>query len=145
MTHDNKISYAIFLCELTICVWTHIFLHVLLRRYEKNYIYEVREHLLNYRNTTLHDKVCHWLATGRWWFSPGTLVSSTNKTDSHDITDILLKVVLNTIHPHPLLNFLINSFKFQRIQKIWYWIQVSQMFTVSIYIHQYLIKLYNNL
>ena len=33
-----------------------------------------------------------------WWFSPGTPVSSTNKTDRHDITEILLKVVLNTIH-----------------------------------------------
>ena len=42
------------------------------------------------------DKVCQWLATG-WWFSPGPLVSSTNKTDRHDITEILLKVVLNTI------------------------------------------------
>jgi hypothetical protein len=31
-------------------------------------------------------------------FSPGTLVSSTNKTDSHDITEILLKVALNTIN-----------------------------------------------
>ena len=31
------------------------------------------------------------------WFSPGTPVSSTNKTDRHDITEILLKVVLNTI------------------------------------------------
>jgi hypothetical protein len=31
-------------------------------------------------------------------FSPGTLVSSTNKSDSHDITQILLKVALNTIH-----------------------------------------------
>jgi hypothetical protein len=40
--------------------------------------------------TTLYDKVCQWLATGRW-FSPGTLVSSTNKTDRHDITEILLK------------------------------------------------------
>jgi hypothetical protein len=46
-------------------------------------------------DTTLCDKVCLWLATGRW-FSPGTLVSSTNKTDWHDITEILLKVVLNT-------------------------------------------------
>jgi len=36
------------------------------------------------------------LATG-WWFSPGTLVSSTNKTDCHDITEILLKVAFNTI------------------------------------------------
>ena len=32
------------------------------------------------------------------WFSPGTLVSSTNKTDCHDIAEILLKVVLNTIN-----------------------------------------------
>jgi hypothetical protein len=36
--------------------------------------------------------------TGQW-FSPGPPVSSTNKTDCHDITEILLKnkVVLNTI------------------------------------------------
>jgi hypothetical protein len=32
-------------------------------------------------------------------FSPGTPVSSTNKTDSDDITEISLKVVLNTIIP----------------------------------------------
>jgi hypothetical protein len=31
------------------------------------------------------------------WFSPGTLVSSTKKTDRHDIAEILLKVALNTI------------------------------------------------
>jgi hypothetical protein len=31
------------------------------------------------------------------WFSPCTPVSSTNKTDRHDITEILLKVALNTI------------------------------------------------
>jgi hypothetical protein len=33
--------------------------------------------------------VSWWLATGRW-FSPGTPVSSINKTDRHDITEILL-------------------------------------------------------
>ena len=48
------------------------------------------------RCTTLCDKVCQWLATGRW-FSPGPPVSSTNKTDRHDMTEILLKVVINTI------------------------------------------------
>jgi hypothetical protein len=48
------------------------------------------------RCTTLCDKVCQWLATGRW-FSPGTPVSSTNKTDRHDITEILCKMALNTI------------------------------------------------
>ena len=31
------------------------------------------------------------------WFSPGTTVSSTNKTDRLDIAEILLTVVLNTI------------------------------------------------
>jgi hypothetical protein len=30
-----------------------------------------------------------------WWVSP---VSSTNKTEWHDITEILLKVALNTIN-----------------------------------------------
>ena len=48
------------------------------------------------RCTTLCDKVCQWLVTGLW-FSPGTPVSSTNKTDLHDITEILLKVALNNI------------------------------------------------
>ena len=47
-------------------------------------------------DTTICDKVCQWLAAG-WWFSLGTPVSSTNKTDHHDIAEILLKVVLNTI------------------------------------------------
>jgi hypothetical protein len=45
--------------------------------------------------TTLCDKVCQWLATG-WWFSLDTSVSSINKAD-HNITEILLKVALNTI------------------------------------------------
>ena len=45
---------------------------------------------------TLCDKVFQWLSAGRW-FSPGTPVSSTNKTVRHDITEILLKVALNTI------------------------------------------------
>jgi hypothetical protein len=44
----------------------------------------------------LCGKVCQWLATGRW-LSPGTPASSTNKTDRHDITEILLKVALNII------------------------------------------------
>ena len=34
--------------------------------------------------------------TGRW-FSPETLVSITNKTEHHDVTEILLKVALNII------------------------------------------------
>jgi hypothetical protein len=44
----------------------------------------------------------------RWWFSP---VSSTNKTDHHDITEILLKVALNTIKPNHRINFSISIFR----------------------------------
>jgi hypothetical protein len=33
------------------------------------------------------------------WFSPSPTVSSTNKTDRHEITEILLKVALSTIEP----------------------------------------------
>jgi hypothetical protein len=41
--------------------------------------------------------------TGRW-FTPGTPVSSTNKTDSDYITEILLKVGLNTINIHTYID-----------------------------------------
>jgi hypothetical protein len=53
-------------------------------------------------NTTLCDKVYPWSAAG-WWFSLGTPVSYTNKTDRHVIAEILLKVVLNTITLTPPL------------------------------------------
>jgi hypothetical protein len=49
------------------------------------------------RCTILYGKVCQWLALGRW-FSPGPPVSSTNKTDRHDIAEILLKVVLTPLN-----------------------------------------------
>jgi hypothetical protein len=52
------------------------------------------------------------------WFSPGPPVSSTNKTNRHDIVQILLKVALSTIKPtnqkksHPFLLLLRkNKFK----------------------------------
>jgi hypothetical protein len=47
-------------------------------------------------DSRLCGKVCQWLTTGHCFFL-GTPVSSTNKTDHHDITEILLKVALNTI------------------------------------------------
>jgi len=55
-------------------------------------------------DTTLCDKDYQWLAKGRW-YSPGTSVSSTNKTDRHDITEILLKVALNKPYPPFLWSF----------------------------------------
>ena len=53
-----------------------------------------------YRHTILESNpkvFCQWLATGLW-FSPGTPVSSTNKTGDHNITEIMLKVALNTVN-----------------------------------------------
>jgi hypothetical protein len=44
-------------------------------------------------DTTLCDKVCQLLAPCQWF----SLVSS-NKTDCHNITEILLKVALNPIN-----------------------------------------------
>ena len=62
-------------------------------------------------DTTLCDKVCQWLVADQW-FSLGTSVSSSNKTDHNDIAEILLKVALNTITPKPL--------------KLWVWFQPSR-------------------
>ena len=59
-------------------------------------------------DTTLCDKVCQWLATGRW-FSPGAPDSSTDKTDCHYIAEILLKVALNTIN-QPIISVAICSY-----------------------------------
>ena len=57
-------------------------------------------------DTTLCYKVCQWAVAGQW-FSPCTLVSSTNKTERHDITEILMKVVLNTISHPPTYNVML--------------------------------------
>jgi hypothetical protein len=62
-------------------------------------------------DTTLCDKVCQWLVASLW-FSPGTPLSSTNKTDHHNITQILLKVTLNTITPTLQFQIIYNSDNF---------------------------------
>ena len=51
-------------------------------------------------DSTLCDKVCQWLAAGRW-FSPVTTISSSKKTERHEIPEILLKGVLNAIAISP--------------------------------------------
>jgi hypothetical protein len=65
-------------------------------------------YVILYTDTTLCDKVCQLLAAGRW-FSQRTSVSFTYKTYHHDITEILLKVALNTITLTPRIKQ-VNSF-----------------------------------
>jgi hypothetical protein len=45
-------------------------------------------------------------------FFPSTPVSSTNKTDRHDITEILLKVALNTINHYRFIIKLNDNIKY---------------------------------
>ena len=68
-------------------------------------------------NILCHN-VCQWLATGRW-FSPGTQVSSTNKIDRHEITEMVLKVALNTI-TLTLLNIYILQLYTLNYRIIWH-------------------------
>ena len=88
---------------------THEF-HIIIRTHEFRVI--VSEHMISplmlwvwisirARCTSLCDKVCQWLVAGQW-FSLGPPVSSTNITDLHNITEIFLKVALNTIKPTKL-------------------------------------------
>ena len=54
-------------------------------------------YLLQKLYAAVSDKTYQLLAHGRW-FSLGTPASSPTKTGRHDIAEILLKVVLNTIN-----------------------------------------------
>ena len=49
------------------------------------------------KSTNINNPLAHQDIVTDRWFSPGTPVSSTNKTNHHDKTEILLKVALNTI------------------------------------------------
>ena len=75
----------------------------------------------DYNRSRIHTAYRH--AAGLW-FSPGTLVSFTNKTDSHDIAEILLKVALNTVtltlkHHSTNVGFLITGTMLMEILREW--------------------------
>jgi len=62
------------------------------------------------------------------WFSPGTPVSPTNKIDRHNIVEILLKVVLNTITQCPTKNLDLQTFLIFLLQNYIFFILVSVCF-----------------
>ena len=62
------------------------------------------------RLTAASAKIYQLLAYGRW-FSPGTPVSSTTKTGSQDIAEILLKVALNTINQILIVWYALERFR----------------------------------
>jgi len=69
------------------------------------HIWQRSRQALRYVHVSKFIRNCCFLPFVCQWFSPGTPVSSTNKTDHHDIAEILLKVVLNTITlPHMCLS-----------------------------------------
>jgi hypothetical protein len=76
-------------------------------------------------DTTLCDKVCQWLSAGGW-FSPGTLVFSTNETDRHDIAEILLKMALTTMTITPSL--VVVSWNACNIDTFWLLIYIYDFF-----------------
>jgi hypothetical protein len=65
----------------------------------------------------LGDKVWQLLASG-WWFSQGTPVFSIDKTDSHGIAKILLKLALSTT---TIIRFLrvCSNFLLQKVKQVY--------------------------
>ena len=65
--------------------------------------------------TTLCVKVCQWFASGRW-FSP----------DRHDITEILLKVALNTINQNLERRVYVTTQQFKLLKWMGIWTKILQ-------------------
>jgi hypothetical protein len=72
-----------------------------------------------------------WLGTGQW-FSPGTSIPSTNKTDCHNVTYILLKVALNTINQTRFLWSMQCQNNLSLLTELTYYKKKNQWYTMYI-------------
>jgi hypothetical protein len=88
---ETQLGAIVVLIEWQLDLQLHLYLYAISAYIDHHKSCESECHSLM---TTLCDKVCQWLCL---WFFWGTPVSSTNKTDRHYITEILLKVMLNII------------------------------------------------
>jgi hypothetical protein len=68
--------------KIVFAIWTPCYICIIL------YLYKSLNPAHGNVYSDTHYKVCQWLATGRW-FSPGTPLSSTNKTERYDIWNIV--------------------------------------------------------
>jgi hypothetical protein len=82
-------------------------------------------------DTILCDKVCQWLAAGRW-FSQGSPVSPINKTDRHDISEILLSGVKHHT-PNPLKHNRLSVNSLIEQTNSLYWPKNSLQFVLESY------------
>jgi hypothetical protein len=63
------------------------------------------------------------------WFSPAPPVKTTNKTDHHDITEILVKVALNTMnHQSNSYHKVLQKLAYHKVPKINSYQKVSKYF-----------------
>ena len=93
---------------LTLYIWISLKLYEnIWCQFNYNLLYLLIQYI-GVLDTTLCDKICQWLATG-WCFFPGIPVSSSNKTDRPDITEIVMKVALNPLYIY--IATCINVFK----------------------------------
>ena len=90
----------------------------------------------------LDTTLCQWLSTGLW-VSSGTHVSSTNKNDHHDTTEIFLKVALNTNILTLTLSwiqnaeYIINSISFSgHLMHTYIYEQIIKLNTLCIAVHK---------
>jgi hypothetical protein len=93
LDHLNTLSWKFIVLDMSIFSLSLLVLHAYGRSIKYNFLFlellannhSLYKTSIRARCTTLCDKVCQWLATG-WWFYQD---SSTNKSDCHDITEIV--------------------------------------------------------
>ena len=79
---------------------TNLLIVILIKNIRAMFLRYHREAHYNFNNCNTIEKlniILNPSTTTDRWFSPGTPVSSTNKTDRHDIAEILLNVAFNSI------------------------------------------------
>ena len=77
-------------------------------------------------------------------FFPGTPVSSTSITDSHDIAEILLKVALNTITPNPAYLKITYQSPNQQVQDSTLLFWIEETFFLSFQRNLFQLQIYNH-